>query len=310
MPKKLTQEEFIERSRMKHGDKYDYSMVKYENNTTPVKIICRKHGVFSQRPVYHLQGCDCPLCANEENGIRCKSTTSNFITESIKIHGNKYDYSKVDYKDNSTKVCIICPEHGEFWQRPNNHLSGQGCPACGGTKKLTTEEFIKKSIEIHGKRYDYSKVTYVNSDAPVLISCEKHGDFLQTPHAHLAGQGCPSCLQSKLEESVSLCLNNYGIEYERQKTYKWLKNKKNLRLDFYIPSYNIAIECQGLQHYSPVKQWGGDGGLLIIQERDRIKRKLCTEHNIKIYYIKYNDCLDNKIKLILEHAASQKRNNV
>ena len=81
-------------------------------------------------------------------------------------------------------------------------------------------------------------------------------------------------------------------------------------MDFYIPSYNIAIECQGLQHYYPVKQWGGDSGLLIIKERDRIKRKLCTEHNIKIYYVKYNDCLDNKIKLILEHAASQKRNSV
>ena len=81
----------------------------------------------------------------------------DFITKARQVHGDKYDYSKVEYINNSTKVCIICPEHGEFWQRPNHHLSGHGCPKCKNVFKKDTETFINQAKEIHGDKYDYSK---------------------------------------------------------------------------------------------------------------------------------------------------------
>ena len=126
MPKKLTVEEFIKRSREKHGDKYDYSKTIYSNKNTPVCIICPEHGEFWQKPEVHLMGCGCPKCA--KNGV--KLTNSEFIFKAQEVHGDKYDYSKTEYINAHKKVCIICPEHGEFLQEASAHLQGKGCPKC------------------------------------------------------------------------------------------------------------------------------------------------------------------------------------
>ena len=120
-----------------------------------------------------------------------------FIEKARKVHGDKYDYSKVDYKDALTKVTIICPKHGEFYQIPDNHLGGNGCPSCSGNKKLTTEEFIGKAREVHGDKYDYSKVDYVNYNTEVCIICPEHGEFYQTPDIHLRGISCPACRENR-----------------------------------------------------------------------------------------------------------------
>ena len=122
-----------------------------------------------------------------------KKTTVEFINEARKVHGEKYDYSKVEYRNNREKVIIICPEHGEFLQSPEKHLSGQGCPACGGTKKNTTDIFIEKARKVHGEKYDYSKVEYTTNKKKVCIICPEHGEFWQDPHNHLKGKGCPVC---------------------------------------------------------------------------------------------------------------------
>ena len=137
----LTKEEFIKKAREVHGDKYDYSKVKYINNYTKVCIICPEHGEFWQNANSHLRGCGCPKCCN--NGV--KLTTEEFVKKARKIHGDKYDYSKVEYKNSHTKVCIICPEHGEFWQTPTSHLHGEsGCPMCMGKNKTFNDFVIKK----------------------------------------------------------------------------------------------------------------------------------------------------------------------
>lgn len=123
-----------------------------------------------------------------------KRTSEQFIEEAIAVHGNKYDYSKVAYINNVTLVEIICRSHDKsFLQSPKAHLRGQGCPLCGGTKKLTTEEFVKRAKLIHKNKYDYSKVAYTNAYNKVIIICSKHGEFLQKPFLHLSGCGCPSC---------------------------------------------------------------------------------------------------------------------
>jgi len=132
-----------------------------------------------------------------------KRTKEEFIEQAKRIHGEKYDYSKVEYIDGQTKVCIICPKHGEFWQRPCDHINQkQGCPKCVKNYRDTAETFIRKAKLIHGNRYDYSKVKYVNSQTKVCIICPEHGEFWQEPSSHISGRGCPICRWDKAKNSI------------------------------------------------------------------------------------------------------------
>ena len=128
--KRSTTEEFIQRARAIHGDKYDYSLVDYKNNKTKVKIICPIHGIFEQKPLSHLSGNNCPQCSSLENGKKQTFTNIEFIEKAKEIHGDKYDYSLVDYKTAHNKVSIICKKHGVFEQIAYRHLDGSGCPSC------------------------------------------------------------------------------------------------------------------------------------------------------------------------------------
>ena len=134
-----------------------------------------------------------------------KLTQDEFIRKANLVHGNKYDYSKVNYVGAESKVCIICPKHGEFWQTPHRHLRGDRCPMCSKRARLNTEEFIRRAKEIHGNKYDYSKVEYVNNNTKVCIICPEHGEFWQTPTSHFAGNGCPSCgaISTGLKKRIS-----------------------------------------------------------------------------------------------------------
>ena len=184
--------QFIEKAKKVHGDKYDYSKVEYINSQTKVCIICPEHGEFWQEPSAHVRGHNCPKCSNIKRGDTFRSNGTKFIEQAKNVHGGKYDYSKVEYINSSTKVCIICPNHGEFFILPQNHLLGQGCPKCVG-KHLTTEEIITKFKQVHGDKYDYSKVEYNKMHEKVCIICQEHGEFWQTPSKHINGQECPKC---------------------------------------------------------------------------------------------------------------------
>ena len=192
-------EEFIHKAKLKHGDKYDYSKVEYVNGHTKIIIICKYHGEFIKSPSKHLQGQCCKKCGYCKSSEKQRSNTLKFIEKSIEIHGEIYDYNKVEYTNNSTNVIIICKEHGEFLQAPSNHLVGKGCKNCGNNKiriKKTSnsENFITKSKEIHGgDKYIYDKVLYKNNREKVIIICRIHGEFLQTPHEHLSSCGCRNC---------------------------------------------------------------------------------------------------------------------
>lgn len=126
-------EGFLYKANEKHGDKYDYSEAIYVSAKTPLTIICRIHGSFNQIPNSHLAGSGCTKCGNArvyEHATRHRLTTEQFITKAKAVHGSKYDYSKVDYFRNSDDVIIACPVHGDFTQRPANHLCGKGCSQC------------------------------------------------------------------------------------------------------------------------------------------------------------------------------------
>ena len=275
-------EVFISESQKIHGDKYDYSYVEYKNTDTKVKIICPEHGEFWQTPKSHLKSGGCPKCT--KTYIRTKE---DFLKDAIQIHGDKYDYSKVEYIDMNTKVCIICHktdginrEHGEFWQTPKLHLMGYGCKKCSGYY-MDTPIFIQNSQKIHGYIYDYSKVKYINTKTKVCIVCPKHGEFWQAPGSHLNGKGCPICKLPKLEVAVRNTLLENNIKHTGQKRFKkWLGGQS---LDFYLPEQNIAIECQGIQHFKNDKRYKK---LEEVQERDARKKRLCKENNVHlIYYV-------------------------
>ena len=130
MPKNLTCEDFKERATKIHGNRYDYSKVDYVNSGTKVCVICPIHGDFYQKANDHLRGCGCKKCGYEKIGNKLQLSTNEFVEKAQLVHGDKYDYSKVIYTKTKENVVIICPIHGEFLQKPNDHLSGCGCPKC------------------------------------------------------------------------------------------------------------------------------------------------------------------------------------
>lgn len=279
---------FLEKARAIHGDRYDYSETVYTKAKEKLCIICHEkddggyeHGRFWLTPHAHLSHSGgCPKCGHP------KHTVEWFIKQARAVHGDLYDYSQTKYENNHTPLTVICPDHGPFDIFPSSHLRGAGCPKCAG-RNLTQEEAIEQFRLVHGDRYDYSKVEYVNKTTPVCIICKKHGEFWQTPAGHLLGQGCPTCNQSHLENEVELLLKGHKIHFRKQKTFPWLKDKAAMKLDFFLPDYGVAVECQGEQHFIASDYMGGEEKLLELQHRDRLKEELCSLHGINVLY--YSD---------------------
>ena len=198
--------------------------MEYCGSKEKVCIICPKHGEFWQYPQDHVRGNKCPKCANENRGSKKRFTKDEFIKKCKEIHGDIYDYSKVEYKNINTKVTIICPTHGEFKQIGINHMLGQGCPKCAG-RGLNNNEIIEKFISIHGNTYDYSKVKYDGMHKKVCIICPEHGEFYQTPSKHILGQRCRKCGYNEnginrrmtQEEFIekSNCVHNNNYDYSK-----------------------------------------------------------------------------------------------
>jgi predicted nucleic-acid-binding Zn-ribbon protein len=308
--KKLTKEEFIEKAIDVHGNEYDYSLVNYINSRTKIDIVCKEHGIFSQNPRNHI-GCKskCPLCRNKKLSKEFASNTNDFIEKAIKIHGNTYDYSKVDYINTNTNVTIICPIHGEFEQTPANHLNGSNCMKCvkselGKKYSLLVGDFIKRANEVHKNKYGYNNVIYENHMNKVDIICFKHGIFKQTPNAHLHGQGCPICCESKGEKTIKEFLIENNIEFIRQKKFKECCDKMQLPFDFYLPKYNLLIEYDGEQHQKIIKHYGGKNGLVERKKRDMIKNKFAINNKIYLLRLPYMLLENNEIIPTLKHTLN------
>ena len=289
--KKLTTKEFIEKAEKIHGNTYDYSLVKYHNSQKKIIIKCLSHGNFTQSPANHLFGRGCKKCANEGNSKRNINDSKDYILQLNKIHNSKYDYSKFVYINCHTKAIIICPEHGEFTQMPHSHLSGKGCFKCGGTTKLTLEEFKKKSNLVHENKYNYDNVVYKNNRIKIKIICPIHNLFEQTPISHMNGSGCPKCKCSKGEKKVENFLIKENIKFIQQKKFNdciGISNK--LPFDFYLQEYNICIEYDGAQHFTPFR-YNEDciNKLKQLQKNDQIKTTYCLNNNIKLIRIPYWD---------------------
>ena len=237
-----------------------------------------------------------------------KMTLSDFVKESNIRHNNRYCYDLItEFKGCRTKLPVMCPKHGVFWTIPYMHLQGKGCPKCGNEKiainnTYTTEEWVKKAQEKHATELlDFSKTFYKNNNTKVCVICPKHGEFWRNPKTILRSKyGCPFCgARSIMEEEIASLLDSKDIIYLRQvtrKTFRWLEN---LRLDFYLPDYNIAIECQGEQHYRPI-DFAGKGVEWANKSfennkiRDIRKKNLCKENGVKLFYFAKEKFVNNE----------------
>lgn len=210
-----------------------------------------------------------------------KLTKEIFIERALKVHNNFYNYEKVKYINNRTKVIIICPVHGEFSQTPTNHIEGQGCQRCGyenGAKKntKTQEQFIKKASKIHNYKYDYIKTIYTHNKNKIIITCKKHGDFKQIAYQHTDGRGCTKC----------------GNE-SHWKRSEYIKKAKERNCIFYIIKcfnkeeefYKIGITMKTIrERYSGIKRmpynyeiiseiYGEAGFIWDLEKEEKIKLK-------------------------------------
>lgn len=286
----LNQQEFLKRANILHNNIYDYSKSHYVNMHTKVCIICSKHGEFWQRPADHLNKkhpTSCPTCSLK----RPKMNTEKFIKKAQTLHHAKYSYDKTIYKGSHTKVCIICPVHGDFFMNATNHLSGQGCPKCGisrrkNNQKMTEQKFRNLAYLIHDKKYSYEKDffdNYSNQKSKVKITCPVHGDFYQSVGGHInMHNGCPKCTlaQSHLEEEVGNFLTNI---LHIQNVITRTKNIiKPLELDIYLPDYHIAIEVNGLY-------WHSTAHTRISSSYHLNKTTLCEEKGIHLIHIYEDD---------------------
>ena len=288
---------FISKANKIHGDKYDYSNVNYINAKTKINIICKIHGEFEQNPSNHLKKHNCQKCAKN-----FKLDTLGFIEKAKEIHEDSYDYSKVNYINADTKITIICKIHGEFIQIPDFHINRKcGCPKCSNNVKLDTLEFIEKSKQIHGNKYDYSKVEYINNRIHVIIICKIHGEFTQQPYTHTDQKcGCPNCI-NKTEFIFLQKIQEFYPTLQKQYKVKWCKNKNYLPFDFVIEELKIIIEIDGPQHFVQVANWTSPE---IQKEKDKYKINCANENGFSVIRLLQIDILKDYFDWIKELKLS------
>jgi hypothetical protein len=260
MGSNITTENFIERSKVIHNNKYDYSEVVYVNTVEKVKIFCPEHGFFYQSPNSHLQGKKCAKCAFEQRGIKNRNIIKEKYLKDKKVesllekqHGNKYKLISLETFENyKSKIELNCKQHGNFFIAIRQIVRGYGCPECykEEVRLKRQENFIKRANKIHDNFFDYHEVFYIRPHDKVKIICPLHGAFLQVANCHISGSGCPVCKTSKLERETEKWLKHNNIKYKKQKKFSKCRNIFELPFDFFLPEYSICIECDGKQHSS------------------------------------------------------------
>ena len=287
----LSVDDFIEKAKQIHNNKYSYDKINYSKRNDHIIIICPVHGEFTQLPKSHLKGYGCRMCANELISKSKRKLHDTFIQEAIEQHGNTYDYSSVSYIDCYTKIIIICKKHGEFQQSPSDHLSGRGCVNCGierrsEIRRKQDDEFIEKAIEYHGNTYDYSKINYVDLNTKIIIICKKHGEFQQSPSDHLSGRGCVNCgieRRSEIRRKQDDEFIEKAIEYHGN-TYDYSK------INYVDLNTKIIIICKkhGEFQQSPSKHILGQGCKKCGDETTANKLRSTTDEFIKKANITHN----------------------
>lgn len=322
MPKKQTLEEFIKKSNIAHNFKYNYDKSIYINKQTKVIVTCPEHGDFEVTPgAHYILKSGCPECAKISRSKTKSKGLEKFIKQANLKWNSFYNYSKVNYINNYTKVEIICPIHGSFFKDPRSHIDPQrygGCQSCSKErlgkiiskvqqqkpKGTNREAFIEYCSKIHNNKYSYNKMNYVNMMTPIEIICPIHGVFIQHPINHYQGKGCPECGKhiSKSKGEIELC------EYIKS-IYKGniISNDRiqldGKELDIYLPELKLAFEYDG-KYWHQLKEEKEPG-------YHDLKDSLAKEKNINLIHIKEEDWTKNQdeTKLKIKETIKTLENN-
>lgn len=240
-PRVTDTETFIQKARWVHGDKYDYSKVEYRHSKEKVRIVCPEHGEWEQKAESHtVYAKGCEDCFRERLSKSLVWDTEKCINEFRKVHGDFYDYSKVEYVRSNVNVIIVCPVHGEFTKTPSRHIHRKsGCSKCQGYG-LTTKEWVDRFKTVHGNKYNYDKFIFQKALKKSTITCPKHGDFTQTPNGHCGGRGCPSCKIDRIVETHAYSFMEF-IEIARSVhggKYKYVESS------YVNASSDVVVECK------------------------------------------------------------------
>ena len=297
--KKMTNEEFIENSKIIHNNFFSYERCKFTNVSSKVIVTCPIHGDFEVKASNHLNGANCKMCSKEgishkislrpkHNASTKKLTTEIFKQKLKEKWGDRYICPKnTEYINNKTPIEIICKEHGIFTITPNHILGGRGCPICGKNKKKTTQEIIEEIKKAQPySDYNYDEVVYNGIHRQIKLKCNKCGVIFYNSPSNLIKNknGCPGCKASQMEIEIKDFLDKNNVKYEIEKTFVWLKNKGNMYLDFFLNDFNVTIECQGIQHFKDIHFRKNVSILEETQKRDILKKELCEKHDIKMFY--------------------------
>lgn len=286
--KPITTDEFIKRGNKIHNCKYSYEKTDLGNRDENGKVIitCPIHGEFKQEPNNHLRGVGCQKCANN-----IKKDSEKIIEEIKSIYGDKYIIpDDFEYVNNKIPLHIICPIHGDFYPFYGNFVKMKhGCKKCS-CNLYNNDEFVENVKSIYGNLLSYDNVNFKGYRNKVLVKCQKCNKIHDVyPKRLLSGSFKCDCMKSKytiLENNVADKLDKLNIKYIFQYKTNWLKNKEALSLDFYLPEYNVGIECQGRFHFEPYKT-DDKKSLKKYHEqvcRDKIKNQLCEDNNVKLIY--------------------------
>lgn len=309
MSKKLTQQEYIDKVNFIHNNKYEYSKTIYTGNKNKLIITCKEHGDFEQNASSHYK-CGCPKCYLATKGINKKLNINDLLGRFKNKHGDKYDYSKVEYIKKQSKVIITCKKHNEeFLQTPEKHLDSKtgGCPKCNniGKGNLTLKSFLDKVYNIHKDKYDYSLTEIINCKEKIKIICKEHGEFTQTPNKHLSGVGCSKCSKNYRWNPIELeeiFRNKYGNKYEYD--FSNFKNcRSKIKVKCNIHSY-FEISIDNLRNYGCTlcnKGSKGEEKISSILENKNIKYlnqksfegcKYINKLSFDFYLPEYNTCIE------------------
>jgi very-short-patch-repair endonuclease/ribosome-associated toxin RatA of RatAB toxin-antitoxin module len=296
---KVSIDDWVKNCNIKYDNYYDYTKVSFNKLSDVVTIICQKHGEFNKKATLHLHKSGCVYCCKNKSNIIHISDVKE------KLHRNKY-FNFVDfdvYKNNTQKIEVYCKKANHKSLVDARHLfnNNVNCSYCSNVRSHTTAEWIEKAIDRHQSKYDYSEAEYSGSKNKIKIICPTHGPFYQVPILHINGAGCRSCNRSIGESIISDILNMMSVKFESQKSFDGLKYKNKLYFDFYIPSHNLCIEFDGVQHHKAFDFFGGSEKLKDTQLKDEIKNQFCLNNNFNLLRISYSinyktkDRIRNKI---------------
>lgn len=321
MSRRVSFKEVQQRIKDKYGENISIisDETKYKGTKYPLLFKCNVCGNILEKTPNNMFHYGCKYCCKKEKTKRClmyaqqKVLDLEIIRERVKKrYGDEYVIltREDEYCNTQKHVNILHTKCGrEFKVTPRNLLAGYGCSKCAKEynsqtiyrllieKNLKSKNNFKDKVsKLYNNKISVNNEDYIKDKIPLNAYCIYHGVFKTTPNRLLHGSGCPKCLQTKLERTIERMLLNEHTTFDYQRKFQWLGLQK---IDFYLPEYNVAIECQGKQHFKPVEYFGGDIAFKRMQELDKRKYDLCKEHNVKLLYYaeekEYDEFLGDKL---------------